>query len=126
MSETNSGAPERKVRNMRIVRRALYWIFTVPYVLILTVFAIAIPYATIDFIRGGLPEVKRWQIHLRVEGMPTEWSHGPGYWTWSRILIPYLCYFAAGIALWAIRRFLRSKFTVPTSADIQIQGASPD
>jgi hypothetical protein len=89
------------------VLRALYWIVTIPYALIIAFFAIATPYCAVVFLQGGLPRVKSWLIHVQIEGR-LNWNESDDYWTWPHTLRPILILTVLGIALWAVRRRLRS------------------
>jgi hypothetical protein len=93
---------------MRLAWRVLYWIVTILYALTLTFFAIAIPYCVANFIRGGMPWVKGWLIHIQIEGRVDSWREDD--WTWPHILRPVLVCAALGIALWTARRLLRRQF----------------
>jgi hypothetical protein len=88
--------------------RVLYWVVTIPYALIIALFAIAIPYCAVTFIQGGLPRAKSWLIHIQIEGGPNMyWNQADDYWTWPHTLRLILIYTVCGIALWAVRRRLR-------------------
>jgi hypothetical protein len=94
---------------MRIVFRVLYWIVTIPYALIIALFAIGTPYCAVAFVQAGLPRVKSWLIHIQIEGRPIMyWNEADDYWTWPHTLRPILILTVLGIALWAVRRRLRS------------------
>jgi hypothetical protein len=90
----------------------LYWVVTIPYALIIALFAIAIPYCVVAFIQGGLPRVKSRLIHIQIEGT-MYWNKADDYWTWAHALRPILIYTACGIALWAVRRRLRRFLSEP-------------
>jgi hypothetical protein len=94
---------------MRFLWLGLYWLILVSFGLIVTLFVFAIPYSIVNYVQGGLPEVKSWLIHIRTEGNLEQMMKGQDYWTWQRLLIPYACYLAAGIILWLFIRSLRTK-----------------
>lgn len=93
---------------MRLAWRTLYWIVTIAYALTIAFFAIAIPYCVVNFIRGGMPWVKAWLIHIQIEGCADCWREDN--WTWPHVLKPIINYAALGIALWAARRLLHRQF----------------
>jgi len=100
---------KRKRRRMRLTAwRVLYWVVTIPYGLTLAFFVIAIPYCVANFIRGGMPAVKGWLIHIQIEGRVDSWREDD--WTWPHILKPVLVFAALSISLWIARRVLRHQF----------------
>jgi hypothetical protein len=103
---------------MRFVLRVLYWIVTIPFALLIALFAIGIPYCAVAFIQGGLPRVKSWLIHIQIEGDPDRsWSKANDYWTWHHTLRPILILTVCGIALWAVRRLLCADFIMSRDSD---------
>ena len=92
---------------MRRTWRILYWIITIPYALTIAFFAMAIPYCIVNFIRGGLPWVKAWLIHIQIEGCADCWTKD--YWPWPLVLRPILLAGGLALALWTARRLLRRR-----------------
>jgi hypothetical protein len=100
---------------MRLVSRGLYWVLTIPYVLVIAFFAVAIPYSAAEFFQGGLPGVKIWLIHIQTEGCLACMSLANDYWTWPHTLRPVLVSLVLAVGLWAARRVLQRHW--PSGAD---------
>jgi hypothetical protein len=100
---------KRPARN--VVWVLAYWALTIPYLIVLMFFMLAVPYSIAKYFAGGLPEVKNWLIHIQIEGCYDCMVHG-GDWTWFRATRPALLAAALGIGLMASRRLLTRRTSI--------------